>query len=57
MEDDDIANEVSVSVQVLNEAFKDLCHRTWISLMKKELTLFEGTEVSKPFSSSMYIIY
>lgn len=45
VEDDEVANEVSLRLQVLNEAFRDLCHRTWTILMRKELNLFEGSDV------------
>ncbi|KAK6632612.1 hypothetical protein RUM43_013380 [Polyplax serrata] len=44
VEDDEVANEVSLRLQVLNEAFRDLCHRTWTILMRKELNLFEGSD-------------
>ncbi|EEB15824.1 protein phosphatases pp1 regulatory subunit, putative [Pediculus humanus corporis] len=43
-DEDDVANETSVSIQLLNENFKDLCHKTWTVLMSKELNLFERTE-------------
>ena len=51
-DEDDVANETSVSIQLLNENFKDLCHKTWTVLMSKELNLFERTEVLDFFSFS-----